>query len=101
MQGLYPDASMADIFEYAYSALPEVRDVESARTKEISELTGMAKAYSKGAAGSDGMSGGGTSNTANTVKVRMTQAQKQHYDKLLISNPRIAQKYVQNIANGS
>ncbi len=99
LQKVYPDASMGDILEYAYSALPEVREIQSAKTKEINELSGMAKAYSKGVAGSDGMSGGGSSGVGSTIKVNLTAAEKVHYDRLSVSSPKIAQIYLQKIAD--
>lgn len=101
LQTIYPQASVAELLEYAYNTLPDVRERESQRTKEANELSGMAKAYSKGIAGSDGMSGGAGQGVGPTIKVKLTAAEKSHYDKLTASNPRVAKLYLQKIAERS
>ena len=96
----YPDMKIGEALKLAYKALPENMDKFLNTAKQDGERIGKAKVYAKSAGNSEGISGG-SATTPSTTTVKMTNAQKVRYDQLLMENPRIAQKYAEQIGSQS
>lgn len=93
--------SFDDALKEAYASVPEVRSRLADKAKEEGELVGRQRTLAKGVGESAPSSSASTNIPSSSVRSKLNQAQQARFDNLAQKDPALAERYANNVLNGS